>query len=110
MVLGNGGKTDFRLDVCYGARSLKDKFPELYAMCTEQNIKVSDAAARSWSLSFRRWLNVTNQTQLRCLRDILLSLDFPSELSERHPEMDLGEKRLILCEFNVQTTELQYME
>lgn len=71
MVVGNGKKTDFWLDPWCGVVSLKDKFPYLYDICADQNIKVREAAARGRALTFKRWLDVSKQTQMRRLRDIL---------------------------------------
>lgn len=59
MAVGNGEKTDFWNDTWCGSVALKDKFPELFDVCNEQEIKVSSAAARRWSLTFRRWLDVS---------------------------------------------------
>lgn len=73
MVVGNGENTDFWKDTWCGAVSLKGKFPGLFVICNEQDIKVSKLAAKRWSLSFRRWLDIPNQTKLRQLRDILMT-------------------------------------
>jgi hypothetical protein len=35
---------------------LKDKFPEIYNICREQDITVAAAAAMDWGFTFRRWM------------------------------------------------------
>lgn len=36
----------------------------LFSICTQQASKVSEMTARNWSPSFRRWLDVNDQSQL----------------------------------------------
>jgi hypothetical protein len=44
---------------CYawcGHSSWKDKFPEIYNICREQEIIVADADAFNWGFTFKRWM------------------------------------------------------
>lgn len=70
MITGDGEKTGFWNYIWCGSITLRDKFLELFRICNEQDIKVSFAAERRWSLSFTRWLDVSNQIKLRQMRDI----------------------------------------
>ena len=71
MLVGNGKMPDFWEDAWCGDTSLKRKFPELYAICWEQNLTVDRAANNGGRLSFRRWLDENKQGQLRELRDMI---------------------------------------
>jgi hypothetical protein len=61
MVVGNGCRTSFWGDAWCGYSPLKDKFPEIYEICNEQNISVAAAAQLGWRLSFRRWISTDLQ-------------------------------------------------
>ena len=56
MIVGNGQDTDFWGDAWCGHSPLKDTFQELYAICNEQQLSVSEAAGRRWHFTFRRWI------------------------------------------------------
>jgi hypothetical protein len=71
MLVGNGQDTDFWEDAWCGVVPLKEKFTELFEICTEQNKSVAEMANRGWRMGFRRWLDESAQGQLRQLRDIL---------------------------------------
>lgn len=60
MVVGNGRKP-ISSWMASGVVSLRDKFPNLYAICNEQNAKVCELAAKNWNITFRRWLDETEQ-------------------------------------------------
>jgi hypothetical protein len=55
MHVGNGRMTRV-CDAWCGHSPLKDKFPEIYNICREQNITVAAAAAMDWGFTFRRWM------------------------------------------------------
>lgn len=71
MITGDGEMTDFWSDAWCGITPLKEKFPNLLAICNEQKIKVAEVARRGWRLSFRRWLDEHLQTLLRRLHDLI---------------------------------------
>jgi hypothetical protein len=61
MQVGDGTRTHFWGDSWCGHSPLKDKFPDLFAICNDQNITVANAARTNWRLSFKRWLSVDLQ-------------------------------------------------
>jgi hypothetical protein len=71
MRLGNGLTIDFWHDIWCRAISLKDKFPNLFKICFDQNRLVSDMQKLNWKLKFRRWLDEDLQNQLRMMNDML---------------------------------------
>jgi hypothetical protein len=64
----DGRKTDFWEDAWCGLVSLREKFPELYEICEDQNKSVAELAARGWRLNFRRWLDERAQNQLKATK------------------------------------------
>jgi hypothetical protein len=52
--VGDGQSTSFWEDPWCGAVTLKDKFNELFDICTEQDKNVAYMAARGWRMNFRR--------------------------------------------------------
>jgi hypothetical protein len=79
MIIGNGKRIDFWEDVWCGMVALKDKFRDLYDICIEQKMSVDEMAQRGWRMTFRRWLNENQQTQLRHMRDMLSACALSSE-------------------------------
>jgi mannosylglycoprotein endo-beta-mannosidase len=79
MILGNGKRIDFWEDAWCGMVALKDKFRGLYDICSDQKVSVEEMAQRGWRLTFRRWLNESQQTQLRQLRDMLFTCALSNE-------------------------------
>jgi hypothetical protein len=71
MLVGNGKMIDFWEDPWCGVVALKDKFRELFDICTDQKKSVAKTAQRGWKMNFRRWVNENQQNQLRQLRDML---------------------------------------
>jgi hypothetical protein len=71
IVVGNGCRTSFWGDAWCDHSPLKDKFVEIYEICSEQKIYVAAAAQLGWRLSFRRWLSDDIQIQWRGLVDVL---------------------------------------
>jgi hypothetical protein len=69
MIVGNGSNTDFWEDPWCGMVTLKDKFKELFDICTEQNRNVAEMAERSWRMNFRRWLD--ERARIRQLRYVV---------------------------------------
>ena len=90
MTLGIGEMTDFWGDAWCGITPLKEKFPELFAICNEQKSKVAEVAKRGWRLSFRRWLDEHLQNQLRSLHDLLSP--FSVSVANDTPKWIKGEK------------------
>lgn len=78
----NGQNTNFWHDPWCVLVSLKDKFPDLYEICREQNKSVAYLAERDWCLNFRRWLDESAQNHLRQLRDLIT----PCALAARKDE------------------------
>jgi hypothetical protein len=79
MQVGNGTRTHFWGDSWCDSISLKQKFPALYEISNDQDITVAQAARLRWQLSFRRWLTVDLQEQLRDLRNILCIVPLSDE-------------------------------
>jgi hypothetical protein len=71
MIVGNGHNTDFWEDLSCGVVPLRDKFRELFDICTEQKRSVAEMTERGWRMNFKRWLDERAQNQLRQLRDML---------------------------------------
>jgi hypothetical protein len=46
----------FGVTLCCDQMHLKDRFPEIYDICIEQNVTVAEAADMHWNFSFRRWM------------------------------------------------------
>jgi hypothetical protein len=78
MQVGDGTRTHFWGDSWCEHSPLKDKFPDLFAICNDQNITVAKAASNNWRLSFRRWLSVDLQNQMRELNNILCTMALSS--------------------------------
>jgi len=70
-IIGNGKKIDFWSDSWCDNIPLKERFPNLFPVCREQNCTVNFMASRSRRLSFRRWLDEANQDSLRKLKDLM---------------------------------------
>jgi hypothetical protein len=79
MQVGDGTRTHFWGDSWCGHSPLKDKFPGLFEICNDQDITVAKAASKSWRLSFRRWLSVDQQNQMRDLNNILCTVALSSD-------------------------------
>jgi hypothetical protein len=79
MQVGDGARTHFWGDSWCGHSPLKDKFPDLFEICNDQDITVAKAASKSWRLSFRRWLSVDQQNQMRDLNNILCTVALSSD-------------------------------
>ncbi|CAN6249384.1 unnamed protein product [Urochloa humidicola] len=96
--IGNGLTTDFWRDAWCGLVPLKEKFPELFAICNESKGSVAWFANNRWRLTFRRWLDCEAQTQLRRLNDLLLASalsddkDFPRWIWENSGLLKQEEK------------------
>jgi hypothetical protein len=58
---------------------LKDKFKELFDVCTEQKRSVAEMTERGWRMNFRRWLDERSQSQLKQLRDMLSTCALSNE-------------------------------
>ena len=65
MIVGNGQSTDFWQDAWCGTMPLKEKFPDLFAICNTNVVSVEGMARNGWRLTFRRWLDVAKQIQYR---------------------------------------------
>jgi hypothetical protein len=74
MLVKDGTRTHFWGDCWCDSVSLKQKFPALYDISNEQDITVAEAARTRWHLTFRRWLSVELQEQMRGLRNILCTV------------------------------------
>lgn len=57
-------------DVWYGT-SLKERFPDLFRICFDQDCTVNYMNKKNCGLSFRRWINEELQDQLRNLCNML---------------------------------------
>jgi hypothetical protein len=77
--VGNGPNKIFWEDLWCGMVALKDKFKELFEVCTEQDRSVAYMAARGWRMNFRRWLNDRARNQLRQMRDMLAACRLSNE-------------------------------
>ena len=71
MGLGNGKNIDFWHDVWCGPLSLKDRFPNLYNICFDQECSVHTICKQNWRLYFKRWLSEDLQNQLWDLHNML---------------------------------------
>jgi hypothetical protein len=69
--VGDGRNTRFWLDVWVGDCSLKNLYPKIYHICSDQTISVGEAAARCWCLRFRRNLGEAEATEWRQLQATL---------------------------------------
>jgi hypothetical protein len=69
--LGNGKNIDFWHDIWCGPLYLKDRFPELFKICFDQDCSVMKMCNRNWRLSFRRWLSENLKEQLRDLHNMV---------------------------------------
>ena len=58
---------------------LKEKFPDLFAICNTNVVSVEGMARNGWRLTFRRWLDVAKQIQYRQLRDMITPLALSKE-------------------------------
>lgn len=58
---------------------MKDKFRELFDICTEPKRSVTEMSERGWRMNFHRWLNERAQNQLRQLRDMLAACALSNE-------------------------------
>jgi hypothetical protein len=58
---------------------LKEKFEDLFGVCTEEKRSVVEMARRGWRINFRRWLDERAQSQLRHLRDMLSTCALSNE-------------------------------
>jgi hypothetical protein len=56
MKVENGRNTSFWCDSWCDQVPLKDRFPEIYDICIEQEVTMAEAAAMHWNFSFRRWM------------------------------------------------------
>ena len=79
MIVGNGQSTDFWQDAWCGTMPLKEKFPDLFAICNTNVVSVEGMARNGWRLTFRRWLDVAKQIQYRQLRDMITPLALSNE-------------------------------
>jgi hypothetical protein len=71
MVVGDGKSTDFWNDAWCGSYPFCEKFPELFAICLDQQLTVAEAAVLGWQFRYRRWMSPEIQSQWRCMRDKL---------------------------------------
>jgi hypothetical protein len=76
MIVGNGHNTDFWEDPWCGMVPLRDKFRELFDICTEQKRSVVEMAERGWRMNFRRWLDERAQNRLRQLIYVIFLCPF----------------------------------
>jgi hypothetical protein len=63
--VGDGQSTSFWEGPWSGVVTLKEKFHELFDICTDQDKNVAYMAARGWRMNFRRWLDKRAQNQSR---------------------------------------------
>jgi hypothetical protein len=82
MQVGNGARTHFWGDSWCGPNSLRHQFPDLYEISNDQDMSVAQAARSRWNLSFRRWLTVDLQEQMRELRNILCTVALSEEMDK----------------------------
>jgi hypothetical protein len=54
--VGNGKNTSFWCDAWCDQTPLRDRLPEIFYICIEQDVTVDDAANMNWNFSFRRWM------------------------------------------------------
>jgi hypothetical protein len=71
MKVGNGRNTSFWCDSWCDQLPLKDRFPEIYDICIEQNVTVAEAAVMHWNFSFRRWMTPDLACQIHGLHQIM---------------------------------------
>ncbi|KAK1570145.1 hypothetical protein QYE76_027234 [Lolium multiflorum] len=50
---------------------LKDRFPEIFDICVEQDVSVADAANMNWNFTFRRWMTPDIALQIHGLHLIM---------------------------------------
>jgi hypothetical protein len=71
MKVGNGRDTSFWCDAWCDQIPLKDRFPEIFDICIEQNVIVAAAATMNWNFSFRRWMTPDIAWQIHGLNQIM---------------------------------------
>jgi hypothetical protein len=57
MVVGNEKSTDFWKDARCGLTPFSEQFPQLFNICSQQQLTVVEAADMGWHFIFRRWMN-----------------------------------------------------
>jgi hypothetical protein len=94
VAIGSGEMADFWRDPWCGIRSLKDKFPELFEICNDDQVcSVASKAQRNWNLTFRRWLDEGLQNKLRELLDLVRTV--PIAVGRDGPRWTWGKN--VLC-------------
>jgi hypothetical protein len=77
MHVGDGKLTSFWYDAWCSTHPLKEIFPDIFNICNEQGMTVTEAAVLGWNFSFRRYLAPDLAMQvhglLNIVRQIVLS-------------------------------------
>ena len=73
MRVGNGEQTSVWEDAWCTSSPFKFLYPNLFEICNEKELSVAEAFRINWQLTFRRWLPGDLQTQLRMLKDKVLT-------------------------------------
>jgi hypothetical protein len=71
MRVGDGRTTSFWGDAWCEHSPLKDRFPDIYEICIEQNVTVAEAAALNSRFSFKRWMAPDVAMQIHGLTQIM---------------------------------------
>jgi hypothetical protein len=79
MLVANGQATDFWKDAWCGTSAFCDKFPQLFNICSQQQITVAEVAALEWQFNFCKWMTPEIQSQRRQMRDSLAMIALNEE-------------------------------
>jgi hypothetical protein len=100
MKVGDGKNTSFWCDAWCDQTPLKDRFPEIFDICIEQDVTVAAAANMNWNFSFRRWMTPDIALQIHGLNQIMAQTVLTDRQDRPHWKWTKNGKFIVKSAYN----------